>query len=66
MESIKIKAKKEQVFVADMWTATSECGNFSSRAFTQDEAVEMVILKILYAELGKPKIISISKLLDHI
>lgn len=33
METIKIKTKKEQFFGVDVWTATSEDGSFSSRAF---------------------------------
>jgi hypothetical protein len=42
---------------ADVWTETAVLGIFHQREFTQDDAIKIVALKILYAELGKPKII---------
>ena len=52
IKELKIKTKKEEC----VWEATSSCGEFSARRRTETEAVDAVVLKILYSSHSNPKI----------
>ena len=52
IKELKIKTKDEGY----CWEAISSCGEFSAKRHTEKEAVDAVVLKVLYSSCDRPKV----------